>query len=174
MRTKFTPNVFEVVGDACLIHLYNIKNELIAKAVVDAADFDLVKNHKWHLHRKRNGKPVAVESVISTHKVLKLHHLFLQPKDDLICDHIDQNPLNNRRPNLRLVTLSQSNHNRIRHNVSGYTGVDWSRHNQLWRARVKCNGKQRTIGHFSTAIEAHEAYKREAKMVFGSFFNSAL
>lgn len=52
-------------------------------------------------------------------------------------DHIDRNPLNNQRTNLRAATNSQNSMNRTKQNStsSKYIGVDWERHSRKWRTR---------------------------------------
>ena len=44
-----------------------------------------------------------------------------------------------------------------RHGPSSYTGVD--KRNNKWRARIKVDGKMRTIGTFETEIEAARAFQ---------------
>ena len=53
-------------------------------------------------------------------------------------------------------------------NSSGYMGViycterSFPRLNKRWKARIKINGKTKSLGYFSSAIEAAEAYDKEA------------
>jgi len=171
MRSIFTPNAIEFKNDICLIYLYNRRGECIAQAKIDSSDYGRVKNYKWCLS-KRKEKPVCVKTTLARGIQLKLHHLFINPKAGFVVDHIDQDILNNRRENLRLATQSQSIHNRIRSSKSGYTGVDWSRNNKKWRAKISQNGKQKLLGYFNSAKEAHEVYKIEAKRLYGDFVNS--
>ncbi len=71
-------------------------------------------------------------------------------------DHIDNNKLNNKLANLRWVTKSQNNQNRLlyKNNKSGTKGVRWTEENQKWRAYIKINGKQIHLGYFINKEDA--------------------
>ena len=82
-------------------------------------------------------------------------------------DHINCIPSDNRIENLRDVT-HQTNMQNIRvvnrQNTSGYLGVNWRADRNKWRASITLNKKQKYIGMFDSAEEAHDAYikaKRE-------------
>lgn len=80
--------------------------------------------------------------------------------DDRLVDHIDGNPLNNQRGNLRLATDQTNIENRTRlnrNNKSGYRGVCWSGTMGKWRATVMHYRKQIPAGYFDTPEEANLA-----------------
>lgn len=74
-------------------------------------------------------------------------------------DHIDGNTINNHPANLRVVTrtINCRNTRKPSHNTSGYTGVSYRKDINRYRAYIKIDQKQISIGNFSTAYEAHEA-----------------
>ena len=77
---------------------------------------------------------------------------------ELLVDHIDQDSLNNRLDNLRLVTRRQNRQNSKlnSNNTSGYRGV-YKMYNK-WQARIMISaGRSRSIGVFDTPEEAHKA-----------------
>ncbi|GJH22444.1 hypothetical protein CBA19CS22_37900 [Caballeronia novacaledonica] len=88
-------------------------------------------------------------------------------------DHIDKNPLNNARSNLRVATYAENMWNRGKqsNNTSGYKGVLWIERIKRWSARISANGKRYYLGHYKTAEEAHEAYKAAAERLHGEFAN---
>ena len=86
-----------------------------------------------------------------------------------VIDHRDGDPSNNRWNNLRSATLSQSNANRrpCRNTACGLKGVSQDR--QRWRATIYKNGHRHHLGNFRTPQEAHAAYVKAARKLFGEF-----
>jgi hypothetical protein len=81
-----------------------------------------------------------------------------------IIDHIDRNPSNNKFNNLRAVTRSQNQHNRIkqRNNTSGYKGVVFFKRAKRWRAAIFVNSKPIYLGYYDTPEQASAAYQEAA------------
>jgi hypothetical protein len=90
-------------------------------------------------------------------------------------DHSDGDATNNRWNNLRRATRSQNgaNRRRPRHNTSGYKGVSLCRKSGRWRADIGKNGIVIYLGTFATPQEAHEAYLKAARKLFGKFARAA-
>lgn len=86
-------------------------------------------------------------------------------------DHRDGNPSNNRWNNLRAATRAENSANCKRPvtNKTGFKGVHI--HQGRYRARLSVNNKTVSIGMFSTAEAAHEAYKKAALRQYGEFAN---
>jgi hypothetical protein len=87
----------------------------------------------------------------------------------LVIDHRDLDPSNNGWTNLRIASRSQNNANRRRHrnNACGLKGV--SRHTSGWQATINKNGRRHHLGTFATPQEAHAAYVKAARKLFGEF-----
>jgi hypothetical protein len=86
-------------------------------------------------------------------------------------DHRDGDATNNRWNNLRRATRSQNSANRRRpvHNTSGYKGARLCRKSGKWRATIGRNGRTIHLGMYKTPQEAHEAYLKAARKLFGEF-----
>jgi hypothetical protein len=86
-------------------------------------------------------------------------------------DHIDRDPLNNERSNLRFCTKQQNQRNQgmRKCNSSGYKGVARVKHSPRWRAFLKVSYKQIHLGMFDTKEEAALAYNRAALKYYGEF-----
>lgn len=83
--------------------------------IVDLEDFDKVNQFKtsWTVCYRHN----RVETVLTKvqHNKIRytilLHRLIMNCSENMVIDHIDRNPLNNRKSNLRIVTLNENKTN---------------------------------------------------------------
>jgi hypothetical protein len=90
-----------------------------------------------------------------------LASLFLLPKKGLVIDHINRNPLDFQRHNLRYLDHSESSANtRDKGNYLGYKGVTYNRSCQNFVARLMIRGKTYLSAGHQTAREAALAYDR--------------
>jgi len=144
------------------LQLTNKKNTL-----VDDKDFSLLKKYKWHTISKtyvaRTGKDG---------KEVLLHRQLLKAPAGIEVDHIDGDPLNNQRNNLRFATHAENIRNRThlnKNNRSGETGVSWFKLRGKWRARIMINDKEINLGLFVNKKDAIEARRIASKKYFGIF-----
>ncbi len=142
-------------------------------AVIDDEDVALVSGFKWY--------PMTVEGKVYAagwkhmppgRLFVHLHRLITDAQPGDIIDHIDRNPLNCRRTNLRRVTRQQNvwNTGPARKTcTSKYKGVFLCRQTGRFRARITFNRKQIYLGYFATEEEAARAYNAKAADLFGEF-----
>lgn len=110
------------------------------------------------------------EKLLLAHRIIHFIHHGELPD---CLDHIDGDRLNNRIENLRAAT-SQQNQRNIRsqkNSSSKFLGVNWQKTAKKWRARIKFNGKQKSLGLFTDEIEAAKAYDAAAREHHGEFAN---
>lgn len=107
-----------------------------------------------------------------------LHHLIVGRKSGYEIDHINRNPLDNRRENLRYATHGQNvvNSGPRKTSKSGLKGVQYHPSgglNKPWRAYLvyKRDGKkyQQFLKRYTTKKEAAVAYNEMAKKIHGEF-----
>jgi hypothetical protein len=86
-------------------------------------------------------------------------------------DHINGEPTDDRISNLRPATSSQNKWNtRIQKNHSGaLKGAYFHKPTGKWRAQIMKYRKLHYLGLFDTPEEAHAAYDRKARELFGEF-----
>lgn len=135
-----------------------------AYALVDDQDFEVCSKKSWYMSSK--GRPKAIHKIGSCWKQVFMHRLILDsPKGELV-DHIDGNPLNNQRENLRVCSYAQNQQNR-RPRVAGYKGVQLNK--KKWEVRITVAKKKLYLGCFNTKEEAALVYNEAAKRYFGEF-----
>lgn len=84
---------------------------------------------------------------------------------NIVVDHIDSNPLNNRVENLRLITQRENTY-RVRDNYSSkHKGVCWKKQAKKWQASITINGKTKYLGLFISEYSAHLAYQNKLKEI---------
>lgn len=88
------------------------------------------------------------------------------PKMDL--DFINRNPDDNRIKNLREATKHDNGGNSFVKR-DGLKGAYWHKRSGRWMASIREEGKQVWLGYHDTEQQAHEAYYKAAKKVFGKF-----
>jgi hypothetical protein len=139
-------------------------------AIVDAADYEWLSKHKWFANgNERTGFYAA--RWLPNHKMLLMHRAIMDPPKGMIVDHINGNPLNDRRSNLRICSRKQNARNTrgVRGTSSRFKGVHFHQWSGKWIASICYNGKQIYLGSFDNEIEAAKAYDRKAHELFGEF-----
>ena len=104
-------------------------------------------------------------------KSVRMHNLIAKSKIGEVVDHINGNPLDNRRCNLRVCDHTQNmwNSKKGSNNKSGYKGVFINKGSKTFETRIVCRGKRHYIGTFETAEDAARAYNYMAIELFGEF-----
>ena len=135
---------------------------------IDASDFELVCKYCWREHiSAKTGYRCLVTYNPETKKQIKMHQL--------VCgkyyDHIDRNPLNNRKHNLRPATAQENirNRNLSRNNTSGFIGVTWGKTSSKWVSNIQVDGKNISLGSFADKTDAIRVRLAAELKYFGEF-----
>jgi len=130
-------------------------------ALIDAAD---AVQARWRWTRQTNGYVVRATP---TRKAILLHREILGISDAgfyVQADHINRNKLDNRRVNLRIVTIAQNRQNQpARGGTSSYRGVSWAKDRKRWVAYGAIDEHFYRFGSFTdelAAARAAEAFRR--------------
>ena len=129
--------------------------------------YEELKNKKIFLKKIKTGKFYAAISFNG--KQTLLHRYILKPQQCEIIDHIDRNPLNNTRQNLRIATfqLNSLNRNMQKNNTSGVVGVSYAKDRNKWTSQIKVNNKTISLGHFLKKEDAIKVRKEAELLYFG-------
>lgn len=156
------------------------KDGKIIEIMVDMDDFEDINHYSWHADWRNvmnnyyitrteylgivNGKP--------GYKTIYLHNSILSPPKGKVVDHINHNPLDNRKRNLRLVCRSKNGKNRKgsnSNNTSGYRNVSWSKDYKQWLVQLQVNGTNKVLGKFDDVHIAGEFAEEMRQKHYGKF-----
>ena len=158
-RSSNDLNEYRIEGDIVIFDLYNVNSIKINEFIIDLADLELVKNKKWRLTNDNHiitGQPAKKEQLTLGWLIMGVEKGSWEESRTVV-DHIDGNPLNNRRSNLRIINQSQNCKNQKKRitNTTGFTGV-WYRkdRDKHWCAEIKNNFKKCCLYHWDTKEEA--------------------
>lgn len=89
-----------------------------------------------------------------------------------LVDHKNRNDNDNRKDNLRDVTHTQNQYNKVSPNPHGYKGVTWrNRIKNPWLSKIRVDGTRINLGSFATAEEAARAYEEACLKYHGEYAN---
>jgi len=135
----------------------------------DLDDLDLANKYSWY--EKDNSGYIYTRC--ESGKLLRFHRYILGLNNNdfnngIIVDHIDGNPSNNRRDNLRICTASENMKNiKIRsNNKSGFMGVHYVDRIKRYHAYITVNGKRINLGYYKNINDAVIA-RKEAEEKYG-------
>lgn len=146
--------------------------------IIDDSDYKIVKKHKWWANPQ--GKVFRVETDLFKEEQKKwgikrislARYLLKEKRRNIIVDHINGNPLDNRRQNLRRCTHAENIRNRKinnKNNKSGIRGVNWDKERKKWVAQLMFNRKHIFLGRFTNKEDASKAAIEGREKYYGEF-----
>lgn len=131
-------------------------------SLIDVEDMAEVLKYKWHSYIDRSGAEGVRRSLPRTHiagrvprLTISLWRFLMSPPHGMQIDHIDRNPLNNQRSNLRLVTHAQNGQNRSAIGKRGLPrGVSFHKRRRRFVVQASCGGRRIWGGYFADAESA--------------------
>jgi hypothetical protein len=90
---------------------------------------------------------------------------------DIIIDHINRNPEDNRKENLRFCDYSQNgqNHNMQESNTSGVIGISWHIRINKYSAFIMIDKKLKHLGYFENKEDAIKTRLQAEFQYYGDF-----
>lgn len=133
------------------------------KFTIDAEDWARCKDYCWYVYK-------YISTYISG-KNTYLHHFLINPPKDMFIDHINGDPTDNCKSNLRIVTKQQNQMNRKKqnNNSSGCTGVRWNKERNKWIASISYKKEYIYLGTFTNLEDAIKARQEAEVKYFGEY-----
>ena len=154
------------INDNPVIFLNSNKHNMIETIVDEDNYYDLIK------YAIGNSKNYA--SIVVNKKRFELHRYIMNYTGKDIIDHINHNPLDNRKINLRIATRQQNSQNTssVKNSSSKYVGVSKTQQKiPKYSAQIVVNNKKIHLGYFESEIEAAKVRDIATKKYFGEFGN---
>lgn len=134
---------------------YNVRkhNGKIMSSVINSSGYLIVGFYK---DKKRK--------TVSVHQLVAMTFLGHQPDGyKFVCDHINDNKLDNRLENLQIVTQRFNTCKTQGKYSSKYKGVSFNKLSNKWIAYININRKKVHLGYFNCELSASLAYQNKLK-----------
>jgi hypothetical protein len=141
----------------------------VIRVKIDNDDLEKCSKLTWHYAKNKDSKYIQTRI---KGKMIKLHRYIMNMNNsNLVVDHINRNPLDNRKSNLRICSYKENSFNKsIRvDNTSGIPGVSFHKTNKKWRAKIKYNNLTIHLGYFEDINEALINRRVAEEILFGEY-----
>lgn len=138
------------------------------KAIIDNSDYDELSAFKWYPRPHKNGSVYVYRKTYKNGgtQFIYLHRHIMAPPDGMVVDHINGDPLDNRRSNLCICTQAE-NIRKGKLAVKG--GVYFCNQTRKWAAKITWDTKRIFLGRFGSELEARQAvWDARAKLAAGA------
>lgn len=153
-RTNHDLNDYIIKDDIAIFNVYNQKSIKTGEFIIDKEDLELIRYKKW-----RYSSYGYIVTGSGKGKIKQLSRIIFGEDnipEGYVIDHIDNNPANNRRNNLRCCTQSENVKNLTKscNNTSGFSGVYYDKNRNKWKGEIKYNSIRLHLKRYDTIKEA--------------------
>lgn len=160
---KYDLNLCDEHGEYGIGYFFNTNRAFY----FDMDDYDKIKDYCWYDKEVCSSYHVPTARDAKTEKEIRMHQIIFKK----YCDHIDRNPLNNRKYNLRIADFTENCRNRSRpkNNTSGIIGVMYDNKYNKWISCVYIDYNNIYLGKFDKKEDAIIARLRAEAEYYGEF-----
>lgn len=176
-------NKYELKDDYIILYIERKTGEIF-ECLIDTEDLPKLKelNRTWSIKIDGRKRTMYVACMIEcdyvsnkqkrTQMVMQRFLMGVQGVKNIRVDHINHNYLDNRKSNLRIVTVQNNCLNRKgknTNNKSGYRNVQWDKIRQKWSVILQINGRAKRLGSFDDIDEAGLFAEQMRDNYYGEF-----
>ena len=158
-KKQHETNKYDLSGEYGIGYCHNTNTPFY----FDLEDYDLIKDYCWSECIASSGYHALRARDVKENQIISMHYLIVGKYHD----HINRNPLDNRKSNLRKATSLENMKNQSKHknNTSGISGVGWHKRIEKWCARIGVDNKMINLGCFDNKDDAIKA-RLEAEVIY--------
>ena len=141
-------NEYEITPEGVWIYTFNRKCEPSGKFLIDLDDLERVLSKKWRYWKGRY--------YTGNVEIVQISRFIMESSEEEVIDHINGNPADNRRCNLRVTTQNKNllNKELLSTNTTGISGVWYDNNRKKWCAEIKMNGIKCMLGRYDEKADA--------------------
>lgn len=124
--------------------------------IMDDDVYEFLKDKNIEFYKRRGG----------VYPILSLHRMFFNTQQGKVVDHINRNPQDFRRDNLRHISIAENNRNKASKGLSKYNGVSYLKRDKLFKAVIHYQNKPVWLGRYINEIDAARAYDIASLQLF--------
>jgi hypothetical protein len=138
--------------------LRNRKGEILDYCLVSHEDYCFLSKFNYYKNKDGYAQGNINKKLWLVHRYIMINILNHEIESSVHVDHINSNPLDNRRENLRIATAHGNSRNRkkVENRTSKYHYVSYSKSRQKWMANIKHNGKYLSANYLDEIHAAHQ------------------
>lgn len=146
---------------------YTLNNGAVI--LIDDCDLPLLQKYNWGTNNGYVFRDEQKDFVVTR---FYFHRVIMNAPKGLEVDHVNGNPSDNRRTNLRVCTPNQNKRNRRKpRNAENSTYKGVKKRNGRFESAIGRGASYRYLGTYKTEVEAAIAYNDMAKELYGEFAN---
>jgi len=157
IKKLYNKNSFVEVDDYLVVYILNRNNiETGESFLISKEDIDLIYKHRYYISGRSRKETQRYAQTRIDNKNVGIHRQILNAKPKEYVDHINHNPMDNRRENLRMCTNQQNAFNCTNNtnNTSGVKGVWFDKSRNKWACEIMINYKKAFFKRYDTFEEA--------------------